>query len=143
MRAAVPAVEVPDDRNGPGVGGPDAETRPGHTVEDHGMGAQFFVQFEMAAFFEKIDVVVREHGFHYSMCRRTLQSNLAVFTRQCHSRMLLSGIQSMSIQFVIPRNSGRLFSGWMLIITGTKPGTFCNCSSMAGSMWNLIPTPVF
>ena len=34
---------------------------------------------------------------------------------------------------VSPKNSLRLIIGWILIITGTKPGASCSCFSMAGS----------
>ncbi len=56
----IPLVEVPDDGDLGGVGGPDGEIRPlDTTVLDH-VGAQLLIEAKVIAFLEQVDVVIRQ-----------------------------------------------------------------------------------
>ena len=61
MGAAVPAVEITDDRHGLGIGGPKGETRTLDAVDDNRMGPELLVEFEMTAFFKEVNVVIGKH----------------------------------------------------------------------------------
>ena len=59
VAAALPAVEIPDDRDGAGVGRPDRKARRGRT-RLRGVGAKLLVGAHVAAFAEMVDVAFRQ-----------------------------------------------------------------------------------
>ncbi len=58
MPGIVPAVESPLYRHGPGIGGPHGKINP----LLHGMGPEFVIQTEMAAFIEQKNVIITQPG---------------------------------------------------------------------------------
>ncbi len=60
MAAGRPAVEVADDGDALGVRRPDGELRPRTAAGLHEVGAELVVELEVVAFFEEVDVAVRD-----------------------------------------------------------------------------------
>src|SRR5690606_15426314 len=58
VMSRLPVVKVSDHRNRAGVGRPDGKIRPTFTPKLHKMSAHLFVQPEVLAGFEKVDVEV-------------------------------------------------------------------------------------
>jgi len=82
----VPAVEIADDGDALGVGGPDAEKRAGRPLRLAETGAELVVKAAVAAFVEEVEVVVREpqisdaHGSPKVRRRRTISGTLPTRT---------------------------------------------------------------
>jgi hypothetical protein len=62
VAGGVPAVEVADDGDGGGVGGPDGEVGAVAAVDGEEVGAELVVEIEVVAFLEEVDVGVGEEG---------------------------------------------------------------------------------
>src|SRR5262249_54490646 len=63
-RAVLPVIEVADDADLAGVGGPDGEVRAGDAILRAGVSTEFFVEPVVFAFAEEVEVEVGEKGCH-------------------------------------------------------------------------------
>ena len=61
MHASVPAVEVADDADAGGVGGPDGEMDALGRTDRHRVRAELVVDARVIAFAEQVQVVVGDH----------------------------------------------------------------------------------
>ena len=62
MGVGPPLVEIADDADGSGVRRPDGEVDAAAALALPAMGAQFFVELEVAALLEEVDVVLGQQG---------------------------------------------------------------------------------
>jgi hypothetical protein len=58
MRALIPAIEIPRDKDILGIRGPYSEIGSFGGVSCHGMGAELFIKTKMAPLIEEVDIII-------------------------------------------------------------------------------------
>ena len=62
MPTSVPQIEIADDADPPGGGRKNRKGDSAHPIENDRMGAELFIEIEVRAFTEQIEIEVGEYG---------------------------------------------------------------------------------